>query len=567
MKNDLTRPYAFLKEMLPLILAMGALGAAAQQGERNRIRTKEIDGVVWKYRVQGDHAVIASGDRDIPAIPAGTAGRVVVPREIDGFGVWRVGVGAFAGCNRLEEVVLPSPENRFLEIGPELFARCRSLRRVVFPEHFRLFAAAQKGMGKDLLHGCDALEEIVFLGDVPGKEVLLLLGASLDGRLRYTEKYAPQWEAYAKDNGIAGGRLCDPGLASPDGSPPRQACPEDVPVDMSLAAYRTNGPIQDSIKGLSDGFSAYLQKVDADYGQEKKALLAKRREALLKNKARAQAAGDLDAVVAFEAALKSDLPVETGVETLREVYKQYAAADANLLKRCDERRAKAAETMAERLEAIKVKETKAGNVEVAKEVDAYEDRVKALAESLRKRIAACSAVAGADGGEAPAEAAPAAGAKAAAPQGISGRISISGAVATSVTVSADDERGTLIGGGGFEKGDLMVVQYIGGSLSLNPAGKHSFNPDSRDGRFRNKQGRGIVKISGPDKSRDETEQVLPLDTEHGPYVFEVPATGRYRLICFLGSRAQGKAAFQVLRVTKSNAQKFKDSPLSKQCQW
>jgi len=548
-----TLPKVYFQSLLLLGGMWLAFTVAAQPEEQKRVRTAEVNGIVWTYRAPGDQAVMATGGRNTPVIPIGTAGRVVVPEEISGLRVRKIGNFAFADCARLEEVVLPRASNRFIEIGPGLFSGCRALRRVVFPERFTLAGGGPVGTDKDLFHGCEALEEIVFPGDVPDKDVLRRLGVSLDNRLRFTEKYAPQWEDYVQKNKITGWKLCDLGPAE---AGVRLTNAKDVAVDMSLAAYRPSGPVLASLKDLSDGFLKYLQNIDADCEKAKQAHLAQRREALQKAKDKMQAAGDLEAVMAFEEALKSDTPIETAVESLLEVYEQSAVVEAQIQKQSDERRLKGTSIMMERLGALKVKETKGGNLDFAKEAKAYEDQIKSLAEALGKRVKACDVVVQA------AKAKPAAEGMVAdkEPSAIAGRISIPGSTAINVTVDADDENGTPITGGSFEKGDLMVVQYTEGTVSFNRAGKNSFNPDRN---AHNNGGRVKVKILGPDK----TEQVLPFGTEKAPFVFEIPTAGRYRLTGFLGEHAQGKVSYQVIRVTKFNAQQFKDSPLARQCQW
>ena len=60
---------------------------------------------------------------------------------------------------------------------------------------------------------------------------------------------------------------------------------------------------------------------------------------------------------------------------------------------------------------------------------------------------------------------------------------------------------------------------------------------------------------------------LPFGTESAPYVFDVPESGYYRLMGFFGPHAQGKASYQIVRITKAKAPKFRDSPKAVQCQW
>ena len=79
--------------------------------------------------------------------------------------------------------------------------------------------------------------------------------------------------------------------------------------------------------------------------------------------------------------------------------------------------------------------------------------------------------------------------------------------------------------------------------------------------------RSQVRIEGPVGAKDKVSRHLPFGTESAPYVFDVPESGYYRLIGFFGPHAQGKASYQIVRITKVKAQKFRDSPQAAQCQW
>ena len=131
----------------------------------------------------------------------------------------------------------------------------------------------------------------------------------------------------------------------------------------------------------------------------------------------------------------------------------------------------------------------------------------------------------------------------------------------------------MIGGGSFEKGDLLIIQYMGGEMSRYRGSSYSNNPDKREsyyyyeGTYGQSRSQSFVKVEGPSGSRTKISRFLPYDTAKSPYVFEVPESGRYRLIGFLGEHADGKVSYQVLRVTKFNSQSFRASAQAKQCQW
>lgn len=549
------------------VLAAGVAFAQQRAGQIH-IRTVDVGGVPLKYHIQGDSAIIGTGNGGAPVVPAGTEGRLALPAEIDGFKVRRIGPFAFSGCSRLEEVALPDRANGQLGLSQGLFSGCRSLRRVVFPERFFLSSwGGRPGSAADILHGCLALEEVVFLGGVPESAFMERLGVPLDNRLRFTENYAKQWKIYAEDNGISGWKIVEP-PAEGGGRPERAA---DARVDLSLAEYSSDNPDFAPLAKLASDLSAYLKSVGGQYEESHRKLMAQRLEQMRKNKAKSQAAGDLDAVMAYEEAMKTDGAIETEVESLKALYAQCAAAEAAYRKERDEKQAKAAATVAAKIEEIKVRETKAGNIAYAKEAKTYGDRVAALSEALQRRVkSADTASAPQEGGKAASDgkAAAGGGADREPSEPLKGRIAFQGATAMNISVGAADDKGSLIGGGNFDKGDLLVVQYTGGTMSRYSGGADSFNPDRRDHYyFREDESASTARISGPDKARNQTVRQLPYGTEQSPYVFEVPETGRYRLTCFLGRYATGKASYQVLRVTKFNAQRFKSSPQARQCQW
>lgn len=368
------------------VVLAASFAAGQQRDGQNRVRMTDVGDVTLKYHIQDDMAVIGTGNSGNPAVPAGTDGQLILPGEIDGFRVRRIDSFAFSGCSRLEEVVLPNRANGQLSLSHGLFSGCRSLRRVVFPERFSYASrGGHPGTTDDILHGCDALEEIVFLGGVPESSFMERLGVPLDNRLRFTETYAKQWKVYVADNGVTGWKVMGP---STDGGDGRPESPGDVKVDLALAEYASNEPSFAPLVKFAGNFCAFLKAYEAQYEKSCRELDGQLREQMAMNKDKYQALGDLDAVMAYEEALKTDQPIKTEVESLKALYAQRAAAEAAYRKERDKKLAKAAAVMRAKLDEIKMKETRAGNIAYATEVKAYGDRVAVLADALQRRMKA-----------------------------------------------------------------------------------------------------------------------------------------------------------------------------------
>lgn len=365
--------------------------------------------------------------------------------------------------------------------------------------------------------------------------------------------------------------ICSIVLATCSASGQQAMAPEDVPVDMSLATFSGEGDALASLRKLSADFDGLRKTIDAEYEKSHATLAEQIKEALRKTLGDRKAAGDYDAVLVYETALKADKPIDTSDKSLLSFYEKAALAEAKLAKIRDVKMAKIIDSLCAQLDAIAVRETKADRMDVAREAKAYKERAGVLGQALRTRIEAYSTGApqpanptakpqekdGEDGVDI----------KPATP--LAGRFSFENAPATIVTTLPDKESGSPIGGEKFEKGDLLVIQFIGGTIARNHGAGPSFSPDAREGPRKGMPGgrRSQVRIEGPVGAKDKVSRHLPFGTESAPYVFDVPESGYYRLIGFFGPHAQGKASYQIVRITKAKAQKFRDSPQAAQCQW
>ena len=93
--------------------------------------TKEtVDGIVWIFWVDKDGKAEVGSSGKNPAIPRDTAGAIVVPSELGGYPVTRIGDYAFYRCIKLTDVTIPSGVT---SIGDSAFNRCTTLANVSIP--------------------------------------------------------------------------------------------------------------------------------------------------------------------------------------------------------------------------------------------------------------------------------------------------------------------------------------------------------------------------------------------------------------------------------------------------
>jgi len=100
------------------------------------MRFATVEGVVWKYQLEGSRARIRSTDdfwteQYEGAISPCPTGHLIVPSSLDGHPVASLGIGAFSKCRGLKSVELPEGL-RF--IGLSAFDRCPDLEEIRFPQ-------------------------------------------------------------------------------------------------------------------------------------------------------------------------------------------------------------------------------------------------------------------------------------------------------------------------------------------------------------------------------------------------------------------------------------------------
>ena len=402
------------------------------------------------------------------------------------------------------------------------------------------------------------------------------LGISLNNRLRFTPNFEKQWRIYVEDYNVTGWAIWDESKHKEE--PGDETDTLEAP-DYSLANYTSDDPGMNSFVKLSAKFAEALKTVETAYEKSHSSLVRQRMETLRKYREKAQQDGDLDMVMLYDEAMKTEAPIETDNKALLALFSKFSADGEELKKTRDMKCVKLVAWLCSQIENIKVQETKAGNFKLAKEAKAYEERVKKLSDSLNSHIkfleknAPVSSIPAANGPSRPQPRQAGNSEGKDAPPTSSELFSVPGAMTYRVFVSANDEKGALIGGGSFEKGDLLIIQYMGGEMSRYKGSSYSTNPDKQDSyyyyddEYVRSRTHSFVKVEGPTGSRTKISRQLPYGTAKSPYVFEVPESGRYRLIGYLSSSGDGKVSYQVLRVTKFNSQTFRSSSQAKRCQW
>lgn len=134
-------------------VAAACLAAAtAAPGALSWDESATVDGVRWTVHVvRRGEIELGSDQKGKRALDAEVEGVLVIPRELAGKSVTRIGNHAFAGMEGITEVVFP---DGLKNIGGEAFAGCTSLQRVVVPD-------SVSDMGDRAFAGCISLKEIV----------------------------------------------------------------------------------------------------------------------------------------------------------------------------------------------------------------------------------------------------------------------------------------------------------------------------------------------------------------------------------------------------------------------
>ena len=127
--------------------------------------TQTVNGVEWRYTVEGRHATLNSGVRDEwgdaengVCIDSSVSGEIVIPSKLGGRVVTAIGDGAFRNCDKITSICVPaSVEN----IGDAAFFGCTSLTNINLSEGLEEF-------DDDAFLGCPRVKSIILPNSVKG---------------------------------------------------------------------------------------------------------------------------------------------------------------------------------------------------------------------------------------------------------------------------------------------------------------------------------------------------------------------------------------------------------------
>ena len=223
-----------------------------------QIQTEETNGVMWRFAIGTDGAVIESGEDGKSAINPSFEGELTIPIRLGGYGVDEIGNDAFRGCGAITAITMPKTisrvcANAFFDcisieslnfpisctnIGPQACKGMSRLKTVriegyvssishrLFENCYRL-VSVELGKGvknvenmafrrcsslerivfpeslesmdsiSEIFDGAKSLKEIVFMGPPPKG-----MGHELPSKctLRYHKKYEAEWLRWQKDN-------------------------------------------------------------------------------------------------------------------------------------------------------------------------------------------------------------------------------------------------------------------------------------------------------------------------------------------------------------------------------
>ena len=130
----------------------------------NGVYTEVVDGIEWTYTIKDGKAMVGTAKSDYVdpgeepefdrhAIPVSAAGDIVIPSELGGCPVTKIGTFAFGGCDSLVSVVVPES---VVEIAEGVFYDCRSLTSVSMPDGIAWLGHD----GRYMFTGCTALASV-----------------------------------------------------------------------------------------------------------------------------------------------------------------------------------------------------------------------------------------------------------------------------------------------------------------------------------------------------------------------------------------------------------------------
>ncbi len=327
---------------------------------------------------------------------------------------------------------------------------------------------------------------------------------------------------------------------------------------MRILSVSHTGPEFKPLAAFSNKLLEALDKKREEADAKRKAMLETVREAARKAKEAAQKRGAFDDVLHFTALVENpeNTPEGEGAD-LSKILCWRAENDDKIDGWLRKEQSGILQSAITSLERLKAAQTKAGRMELAREIDAYQVTLK----DLTAKITAI------------ASSAPRTQSKKAS--GLSSTKKPSGSqqmqgVKRTMVVDASKEDGVSLGR--FEKGEILVIQYVSGTYSPpNYSPPVLINPDSTDHarRFYSSSERP-PRLVGPMQSSRKRIREIPKGTSSKPFAVIIDDPGFYNLSAYSGDRWYhwtGTITYQMTKYSVIQSAQLKNTEQVNNYQW
>ena len=144
--------------MKKIIVIVAAIAAGVSLGD-----TQTVNGVEWRYTIDGGSVTLNSGSRnewgDVEegaCVCDSISGDIEIPSKLGGWPVRSVGDGAFNDCSKITSIKVPASVE---SIGDKAFYGCTSLTNLILSEGL-------ESIGDNALFGCPGVRSIVLPNSV-----------------------------------------------------------------------------------------------------------------------------------------------------------------------------------------------------------------------------------------------------------------------------------------------------------------------------------------------------------------------------------------------------------------
>ena len=323
--------------------------------------------------------------------------------------------------------------------------------------------------------------------------------------------------------------------------------------------YRTQEMAFRPVVEYSEFLISILNARESEADQKRESLRTKVVEALEKCRQTEQDKGNFDGVMLFaEMKADPDSTPQTDNKTLLGILSHRDKAKAAIGEWLVQEQRNVLASGIKRLESMKSDATKKGNLLLAQEIHLYQKTVEGELRNLESHATKSAAPSSKPPTPAVSQNNPPNPPPVSAPIG----------TARTITVDPEKENGTSLGR--FEKGEIVLIQYVSGTYSpSNYSNPERINPDSATSRVRYSS-EPTPRLTGPMQSAQTKVREVPKNTASKPFAVLIEDSGFYSMAAHNGDRLYPWKGILTYRVTKFSviqAQQLRNSEQRKKYQW